>query len=82
MMSTVFVFLSVLILYYLILIPLEYRSLKEVRMEYSQTGTSHDTHGNPSFEKQLLETNKQGNLLNVPAVAIAVFIYKARHRDT
>ncbi len=51
-------------------------------MEYSQTGTSHDTHGNPSFEKQLLETNKQGNLLNVPAVAIAVFIYKARHRDT
>lgn len=82
MYSAAIVFISVLIICYLILIPLEYRSLKAVKEMHKESDMSQvGTLDKQSLEEQLSQANKEGNILNVPAVAIASFIYKARHRE-
>ncbi len=72
---------SVLVIYFLIMIPVQYGNIAATRKELKESGLTHnDSYEKMSFEQQQLQYNLQGNLLNLPATLVAQFIYFLRHR--
>ncbi|MBS4197351.1 DUF3949 domain-containing protein [Bacillus sp. FJAT-49870] len=58
-----------------------YRSLVEEKKFLLETGKHHNEwNESMGFEEQQLRFNMQGNLLNIPANAAAMLIYKILHR--
>ncbi|MBS4179402.1 DUF3949 domain-containing protein [Lederbergia citrea] len=73
---------SVLVIYYLILIPVQYRNIAATRESLKKSHLTHnEMYEKMSFEEQQLQFNLQGNLFNLPATLIAQLIYYIRHRD-
>ncbi len=72
---------SVLVIYFLIMIPVQYGNIAATKKELKESGLTHnETYEEMSFEQQQLQLNLQGNLFNLPATLIAQFIYFVRHR--
>ncbi|MFK4998385.1 DUF3949 domain-containing protein [Bacillus sp. N9] len=70
-----------LVLYYIVLIPIQYSNIAVVKESMKKSNATHNKiYEKMSFEEQQLQFNLQGNLLNLPATFIAQFIYFIRHR--
>lgn len=73
---------SVYLIYIIVLIPLEYQSLVELKKQLAEKNWHHnELYANMSFEEQELNFNKQGTIFNWPALFIASMIYKWKHRS-
>ena len=73
---------SVFIIYVLVMIPLQYRYISEFEELKKKSGqTQNEIYENMSFEKQQLNFNLQGNLMNLPSTSIAIIVYKIRQRN-
>ncbi|WP_077620439.1 DUF3949 domain-containing protein [Bacillus sinesaloumensis] len=73
---------GVLLLYILIMIPIQYRNIEATKQEIKRTNKTHnEMYENKSFEEQQLQFNLQGSLLNLPSTLIATLIYKILHRN-
>lgn len=73
---------SVLVLYWIVLIPVQYRNIADVKKEREKSDLTHnEVYENMGFEEQQLQYNLQGNFFNLPATLIAQLIYSLRHRD-
>lgn len=72
---------SVLMIYFLVMIPIQYRNIAATTEEFKRTGQTHnEKYEDMSFEEQQMQFNLQGNLFNLPATLVAQFIYFLRHR--
>ncbi len=73
---------GILLLYVLVMIPIQYRNIAATKEQFKKTKKTHnETYEDMSFEEQQLQFNLQGNLLNLPSTLIATSIYKMRHRN-
>ncbi|MEH7223352.1 DUF3949 domain-containing protein [Bacillus sp. JJ1566] len=73
---------GVLLLYVLIMIPIQYKNIAATKEEFKKTKKTHnETYEDMSFEEQQLQFNLQGSPLNLPSTLIAALIYKIRHRN-
>ncbi|MCC3358819.1 DUF3949 domain-containing protein [Bacillus sp. REN16] len=73
---------GVLLLYVLIMIPIQYRNIAATKEEFRKTNKTHnETYEDMSFEEQQLQYNLQGSLINLPSTLIATLIYKIVHRN-
>lgn len=73
---------GVLLLYVLIMIPIQYRNIRATKEEFRKTKKTHnETYEDMSFEEQQLQFNLQGSLLNIPSTLIATLIYKIVNRN-
>jgi len=71
---------GIILLYVLIMIPVQYRNIAATKEELKKTKKTHnEMYGDMSFEEQQMQYNLQGNLLNLPSTLIATLIYKLRH---
>ena len=74
---------SVLVIYGLIMIPVQYSNIAATKKELKESSLTHnETYEEMSFEQQQLQLNLQGNLFNLPATLMAQFIYFLRHRGS
>jgi hypothetical protein len=82
MYITSIIIVSVLILYVLILIPIQYSNISAMKEEMKQKeNQSHnELYENKSFEEQELQYNLQGSIINLPSSLIATLIYQIKHR--
>jgi len=75
------VIISVLVLYFLAMIPLQYNYIKEMQENKAKTQKANEEIiDNMSFENQQLTYNMQGYLFTLPSSIVAWVIYKIRHR--
>ncbi|WP_026021874.1 DUF3949 domain-containing protein [Bacillus timonensis] len=85
MMEDSFIFYvigGVLLLYIVIMIPIQYRNIVATKEEIKKSKKTHnEMYEKMSFEEQQLQFNLQGSLLNLPSTLIATLIYKIRHRN-
>ena len=73
---------GIILLYIIIMIPIQYRNIAATKEEIRKTKKTHnEMYEDMSFEEQQLQFNLQGNLLNLPSTLIATLIYKLRHRQ-
>ncbi len=73
---------SILAVYLLVMIPVQYGNITETKKELKKSGLSHnETYDEMSFEKQQMQYNLQGNLFTLPASLIAELIYFICHRS-
>ncbi|MFB7304166.1 DUF3949 domain-containing protein [Heyndrickxia sporothermodurans] len=74
---------SVLILYFLVMIPIEYNNISSIKEQKKKTNMHHnEMYEKMSFEEEQLNFNLQGNLLNLPSNLVAALIYKLGHRNS
>ncbi|MEK3889935.1 DUF3949 domain-containing protein [Bacillus sp. FSL K6-3431] len=82
MMEFMIIIGSVLVLYYIVLIPMQYANIATTKKSMKKSGLTHnEEYEKMSFEEQQLQYNLQGNIFNLPATLIAQFIYFIRHRN-
>lgn len=73
---------TVLAIYFIVLIPIQYRNIAATAKEFKEKKRSHnEAYEKKSFEEEQLQFNLQGNIFNLPANIIAQLIYSFRHRD-
>lgn len=73
------ILLSFYLVYFLIMIPIQYSYISEMKQRLKNK-SHNDVYDSMSFEEQQLHFNVQGNLLNLPSNLVAQLIYKLRHR--
>jgi hypothetical protein len=80
-MSYTFIFFgSIAVLYFLIMIPIQYSYIPGIKQRMKKTGLSQEElYKNMSFEEEQLHFHMQGNILNLSSAIVANFLYKARH---
>ncbi|MFJ7933799.1 DUF3949 domain-containing protein [Sporosarcina sp. NPDC096371] len=72
---------SVLALYFIVMIPVQYGNITETKKELKKSGKTHnEMYDDMSFEQQQMQFNLQGSPYTLPASLIAEFIYYLRHR--
>lgn len=72
---------SVLAIYMIIMIPIQYANIAETKKELKRSGKTHnEMYEDMSFEKEQMQFNAQGSFFTIPASLIAEFIYFLRHR--
>lgn len=77
---TIAILAAPVVLYVLIMIPLQYRNIAETKARRKQHQMSHnEEYEKMSFEQQELQFGLQGDLLTIPATLIASLIYKLRN---
>lgn len=75
------VIISALVIYFLVMIPLQYNYISEMQEKKAKTQkTNEEIIDNLSFEEQQVTYNMQGNLFTLPSSVVAWIIYKIRHR--
>ncbi|MEH7382739.1 DUF3949 domain-containing protein [Bacillus sp. JJ1533] len=73
---------GILLLYVLVMIPIQYRNIAATKEKFKKTKKTHnETYEDMSFEEQQLQFNLQGSLINLPSTLIATLIYKIVHRN-
>lgn len=75
----VIILVSFYIVYFLIMIPIQYSYISEMNQRLKNK-SHNDVYDSMSFEEQQLHFNAQGSLLNLPSNLVAQLIYKLRHR--
>lgn len=78
----VIIIVSAFVLYFLIMIPIQYSYIAEMKELKKRSQSTH----NEMYEKmpvgeEQLHYNLQGNLLNIPSNLVAMLIYKIRNRE-
>lgn len=69
-----------LALYWIIMIPIQYRNIAATKEELQKTSQTHnEKYEEMEFEEQQMQFNLQGNLFNLPATLVAQFIYFLSH---
>jgi hypothetical protein len=77
----VIVLLSVFVVYFLVMIPIQYANISDTKKRFKELTQSHnEIYDKMSFEEQQLQFNMQGSLFNLPSNIVAALIYKLRHR--
>lgn len=67
---------SVLVLYWIVMIPIQYRNIGATKKEREKSRLTHnEINEQESFETQQLKFNLQGSPFNLPATIIAEIIY-------
>ncbi|CRK84522.1 DUF3949 domain-containing protein [Neobacillus massiliamazoniensis] len=75
------VIVSVLVLFFLIMIPVQYSYISEMKERREKAKLSqNDLYDRMSFEEQELHYSVQGSFLTLPSNLVAMIIYKIRHR--
>lgn len=73
--------LSVFVIYFLVMIPIQYANISDTKKRFKELNQTHnEIYDKMSFEEQQLQFNMQGSLFNLPSNIVAVIIYKLRHR--
>ncbi|MFS0862762.1 DUF3949 domain-containing protein [Fredinandcohnia sp. 179-A 10B2 NHS] len=82
-MDIVFIILAaVFVLYFLIMVPVQYRYIDEMKKSREKANqTQNEQYESMSFQEEQLHFNQQGNLLNLPSALVATIIYKIRNRN-
>jgi hypothetical protein len=71
---------SVLVIYFIVMIPIQYSYISAMKKRRKEANFSQNQlYDNMSFEEQQLHYNLQGNLINLPSTLAAMLIYKIRH---
>jgi len=79
MSSMLWVIAGVLFAAFLIMIPVQYRYIKEINEDPRRKGVSQETYyKNMSFQEEQLHYNAQSAFW--PSAAVAAWIYRWRHR--
>ncbi|WP_330949419.1 DUF3949 domain-containing protein [Virgibacillus sp. MG-45] len=79
-MEIYFILGTPIIIYYLVLTKLQYDTITETKAASVKSKKTHnELHETLPFEQQQLQYNLQGNIFNMPAVFVAMLIYKLRH---
>lgn len=79
-MDIVFIIcLSFYLVYFLIMIPIQYSYISEMKQRLKNK-SHNEVYDSMSFEEQELHYNAQGNLLNFPSNLVAQLIFTLRHR--
>ncbi|WP_429706693.1 DUF3949 domain-containing protein [Bacillus rhizoplanae] len=72
---------SIAVLYFLIMIPIQYSYISSLKERMKKTGlTQSELYEKMSFEEEQSHFSLQGNLFNLPSAIVASLIYKLRHR--
>ncbi|WP_413789177.1 DUF3949 domain-containing protein [Bacillus yunxiaonensis] len=72
---------SIAILYFLIMIPIQYSYISGLKERMRKTRlTQSELYEKMSFEEEQTHFSLQGNLFNLPSAIVASLIYKLRHR--
>lgn len=74
------ILLSVYVVYFLIMIPIQYSYITEMNKQLPKNKSHNEVYDSMSFEEQQLHFHAQGNLLNLPSNLVASLIYKIRNR--
>ncbi|MEI4829595.1 DUF3949 domain-containing protein [Bacillus sp. FJAT-53711] len=81
MLSASIFFGSIAILYFLIMIPIQYSYISGLKERMRKTRlTQSELYEKMSFEEEQTHFSLQGNLFNLPSAIVASLIYKLRHR--
>ena len=80
-MLAMVLFGSIAILYFLVMIPIEYRYLQGLEEKKKKTGLSQSKlYEKMSFEEEQLHFNIQGTLWNIPSALVASWLIKRNSR--
>lgn len=72
---------SALVIYFIVLIPIQYSYITAMKKRRKEANLSQNQlYDNMTFEEQQLHYNLQGNLINLPSTLAAMLIYKIRYR--
>ncbi|GIN87987.1 hypothetical protein J6TS2_43730 [Heyndrickxia sporothermodurans] len=72
---------SVLILYFLIMIPIQYSCISSMKELQKESNLTHNERFEKmTFEEEQLHYHLQSNFFTLPSNIIAMLIYKIRHR--
>lgn len=81
MSSAWFFFGSIALLYFFIMIPIQYTYLVGMQEKRRQTGLSQqELYKNMSFGEEQLHFHVQGNPFNIPSAFVAYMMMKTKHR--
>ncbi|CAG9611423.1 hypothetical protein BACCIP111899_00593 [Bacillus rhizoplanae] len=81
MLSSGIFFGSIAVLYFLIMIPIQYSYISGLKERMKKTGlTQSELYEKMSFEEEQAHFNLQGNLFNLPSAIVASLIFELRHR--
>ncbi|MBO9130892.1 DUF3949 domain-containing protein [Bacillus sp. 165] len=81
MFSAFWLLLVIYLIYFLVMIPVQYRILAGLKERQTKTSLSQsELYENMSFEEEQLHFHNQGNLFNLPSAIVANTIYKLKHR--
>lgn len=73
---------SIAVLYFLVMIPMQYRYISGLKEYQDRMKTSqYELYEKMTFEGQQLHYHNQGNLWNLPSFMVASLIYKIRHQQ-
>ena len=82
-MSVMVLFGSIAVLYFLMMIPIEYFYLQGLEEKKKKTGLSQSQmYEKMSFEEEQLHFNVQGNLYNIPSALVASWLIKRKSRKS
>ncbi|MGF9963483.1 DUF3949 domain-containing protein [Bacillus rhizoplanae] len=81
MLSAGIFFGSIAVLYFLIMIPIQYSYISGLKERMKEIGLAQsELYEKMSFEEEQAHFNLQGNLFNIPSALVVSLIYKLRHR--
>jgi Protein of unknown function (DUF3949) len=83
-MSSAWLFFGgIALLYFLVMIPIQYLYISGIKERARKWKLSQERmYENMSFEEEQLHFHIQGNIANLPSTIVAHFLYQLRHRKS
>ncbi|EZP79175.1 hypothetical protein H839_00490 [Parageobacillus genomosp. 1] len=83
-MSSAWLFFGgIALLYFLVMIPIQYLYISGIKERARKWKLSQEQmYENMSFEEEQLHFHIQGNIANLPSTIVAHFLYQLRHRKS
>lgn len=78
-MSVVAIVITVLFIYFVIMVPLQYSYIKELKKTQAAHRSQQELHDQSSPSMQLMHDQVQSNFFFVPANAVASLIYRIQY---
>jgi Protein of unknown function (DUF3949) len=76
-------FRGIALLYFLVMIPIQYLYISGIKERARKWKLSQEQmYENMSFEEEQLHFHIQGNIANLPSTIVAHFLYQLRHRKS
>jgi hypothetical protein len=74
---------GIALLYFLVMIPIQYLYISGIKERARKWKLSQEQmYENMSFEEEQLHFHIQGNIANLPSTIVAHFLYQLRHRKS
>ena len=82
-MSVLAIVITIVFIYFVIMVPLQYSYIKELKKAQASHSSQQDLYDTSSPSTQLTHYQIQSNIFFVPANAVASLIYRIQHgKDT